>query len=65
VTCVLELPGWPVLDRRPHDATPYVAQQPHRHVHRWADERWQWALDVDEPLPDEELWRVVASIPSS
>ncbi|QDQ98706.1 hypothetical protein [Tomitella fengzijianii] len=32
-------------------------------VHRWDDERWQWALLVDTPLSDDDLARVIESIP--
>jgi len=62
-TYLLELPGWPVIDRRPLDATPYVCEQAGRYVHRWTDPRWQWALEVEQPLDDEELRRVAESIP--
>jgi len=64
-TYVLELPGWPVLDRRPLGAEPYHRQQAGRHVHRWRDETWQWALEVEEPLDQTELSKVAASIPGT
>lgn len=32
-------------------------------VHRWEDEHWQWALLVDTPLSDDDLARVIESIP--
>jgi len=32
-------------------------------VHRWRDERWEWALAVDGPLAEGELTRVIESIP--
>ncbi|MCI2420901.1 hypothetical protein MOQ72_25995 [Saccharopolyspora sp. K220] len=34
-----------------------------RHVHRWSDEHWEWALAVDHPLADDELTRLIESIP--
>jgi hypothetical protein len=64
-TYVLELPGWPVLDRRPLGASPYTCQQAGRHVHRWQDRTWQWSLEVEEPLDAAELRNVAASIPGT
>jgi hypothetical protein len=34
-----------------------------RHVHRWSDDRWEWALGMAEPLTETELARVVESFP--
>ena len=63
---LLEVPGFPELSRWPV-GTPMPAQwdQRHgqRHVHRWRDERWEWALAVDGPLAEGELTRVIESIP--
>lgn len=58
-----EEPGqgsWARLDRRPLGQQPYPGRE--GHVHRWTDERWQWALETARPLPDEELAQVIASI---
>ncbi len=65
---LLETPDFPELSRWPA-GTPMPSDWDHRHgrrhVHRWHDVRWEWALAVDEPLTEEELARVVASIPES
>jgi hypothetical protein len=33
------------------------------YVHRWTDAQWQWALELERPLPPDELARVIDSIP--
>lgn len=62
---LLEVPGHPELSRWPA-GTPVPARwgdrHQGRHVHRWRDERWEWALAVDEPLTEDDLNRVVPSI---
>jgi hypothetical protein len=62
---LLEVPGYPELSRWPAD-TPMPARwdsrHQQRHVHRWRDDHWEWALAVDEPLTEEDLTRVIKSI---
>jgi hypothetical protein len=53
--------SWARLDRRPLRHQPYPGRE--GHVHRWTDERWQWALETEHPLPPDELNRVIDSIP--
>jgi hypothetical protein len=62
----LEVPGFRSLARWPVGGEPprYWSQNTDgRHVHEWSDGTWQWSLVVDEPLTNEELTRVVESIP--
>lgn len=63
---LLEVPDFPELCRWPV-GTDMPAQwqqlQQHRHVHRWSDEHWEWALAVDQPLAAGELRKVIESIP--
>jgi hypothetical protein len=62
----LEVPGLPSLARWRVGGEPprYWAQNiDGRHVHEWSDRTWQWSLAVDEPLTEEELARVIESIP--
>ncbi|HSF26958.1 MAG TPA: hypothetical protein VLC50_05510 [Actinomycetes bacterium] len=63
----LSAPGEPMLARWPIGG----AQPPYwdlrtegRHVHTWSDGTWQWALAVTAPLTDDDLARVIASIPA-
>jgi hypothetical protein len=61
---VLEVDGYPELARWPRGgATPDRLAETDRHLHRWSDDRWEWALAVPSPLSDEDLARVVDSIP--
>jgi hypothetical protein len=53
--------SWARLDRRPLGHQPYPGRE--GQVHRWTDERWQWALETEHPPPPEELARVIDSIP--
>ena len=53
--------SWARLDRRPVDQPPYLGRE--GKVHRWTDAQWQWALETDQILSDDELQRVIASIP--
>lgn len=65
---LLETPDLPELSRWPA-GTPmppgWDRGHGQRHVHRWRDERWEWALAVSEPLTGEELARVIESIPQT
>lgn len=61
---VLEVEGHPGLARWPQGGVPPARLEEHTgHVHRWSDARWEWALVVQAPLSDEDLARVVDSIP--
>jgi hypothetical protein len=64
---LLEVPGHPELSRWPA-GTPmpgtWAGRHPGRHVHRWSDARWEWALAVDRPLTEPDLARVIESIPA-
>jgi hypothetical protein len=57
---LLEVPGHPELSRWPK-GTPAPPRRDGRHVHRWQDERWEWALAVEHPLTEKELARVIDS----
>lgn len=57
-----ELCRWPVGTSMP---ACWDQRQQRRHVHRWSDERWEWALAVDQPLTEEEVTRVIESIPQT
>lgn len=61
---VLEVEGHPGLARWPRGGVPPARlEEQTGHVHRWSDARWEWALVVQAPLSDEDLARVVDSIP--
>ena len=63
---MLEVPGFPELCRWPAGtAMPaqWKRRQEQRHMHRWSDENWEWALKVEQPLEDEDLAQVIESIP--
>lgn len=63
----LDVDGYPSLARWPLGGTPprdVAEDSTARHAHRWSDERWEWALVVDEALTEEDLARVVDSIPA-
>ncbi|MFI5585948.1 hypothetical protein ACIA5G_13000 [Amycolatopsis sp. NPDC051758] len=65
---LLEVPGFPELSRWPAGAPMpggWDGRHEGRHVHRWSDRRWEWALAVDEPLSEPDLARVVESIPDA
>lgn len=51
---------WPLGTDLPDNWKQGFRQYP---LHRWDDERWHWALLVDAPLNDDDLARVIASIP--
>ena len=63
---MLEVPGFPELARWPRQ-TPMPERWSHRytgrHVHRWSDQHWEWALAVSEPLSEQDLAQVIDSIP--
>lgn len=63
---LLEVHGYPELSRWP-TGTPmpegWDQRHARRHVHRWSDKHWEWALAVDQPLTEAELTRVIGSIP--
>lgn len=62
----LEVPGDPELARWPLKGKPpphWKARSRRRHVHSWSDDRWYWALSVEEALSDADLAKVIASIP--
>ncbi|WP_155855356.1 hypothetical protein [Actinotalea ferrariae] len=62
----LEVDGDPWLSRWPLGGTPtqgLAEGSAERHLHRWSDARWEWALVVDRALSEEDLRRVVDSIP--
>jgi hypothetical protein len=62
----LEVPGYPLLARWPVGSEPpryWTQTTDGRHMHEWSDGTWQWSMAVDEPLDDEELTRVMESIP--
>lgn len=63
----LDVDGRPLLARWPREGTPpqgVAEDSAARHAHRWSDDRWEWALVVDEPLSETHLARVVDSIPT-
>lgn len=63
----LEVDGHPHLARWPVGGPPpqgLAEDAAARHAHRWSDDRWEWALVVDEPLTDADLARVMDSIPA-
>ena len=61
---VLEVEGHPELVRWPRGGTaPERLEGTGHHVHRWSDDRWEWALAVTSPLSEADLARVVGSIP--
>jgi len=62
----LEVPGYPMLARWPVGGEPprdWALHTEGRHRHEWSDATWQWSLAVEEPLTEDELTRVVQSIP--
>lgn len=63
---MLEVPGLPELVRWPRQ-TPmpgrWSDRHKGRHVHRWSDQHWEWALAIAEPLDDHDLAKVIDSIP--
>lgn len=62
----LEVEGHPMLARWPRETSPprrWVVRVEEMHVHRWSDDEWEWGLAVTEPLSDEELAKVIGSMP--
>jgi hypothetical protein len=60
-------PGYPSLARWPAGGAPppyWQLRIDGRHVHEWSDGTWQWALAVATPLAEDDLARVIASIPT-
>jgi hypothetical protein len=61
---MLDVPGYPELCRWPAGTPrPESWVQRYPHVHRWRDERWEWTLAMEQPLADEDLAKVIESIP--
>ena len=61
------VPGEPMLARWPIGGTPpryWEMRTEGRRVHEWSNGTWQWALAVTAPLSDDDLARVIASIPT-
>jgi len=62
---MLRVPGAPILGRWPSGGElprHWPERTADRQLHKWCNDGWQWALAVDDPLPVDELARVVASI---
>ena len=62
----LEVADEPLLARWPRDAEPpglWLGHARHRHSHRWTDDLWEWGLAVERPLAEDDLQRVIASLP--
>ena len=52
---------WPSGETEPTDL---VRQRPGFHVHRWTANGYDWALAIETPFSEEELKRIIASIPA-
>ena len=73
----VQQPGWAsqqtpdmaVLIRQQSETAPFEpgwVSDPNAFVHRWQDGSWQWTLALwRQPLPAEELERVISSMPGS
>jgi hypothetical protein len=61
---MLDVPGYPELCRWPAGTPrPESWVQRYPHVHSWRDERWEWTLALEQALADEDLAKVIESIP--